>query len=517
MNESRTQKTLLNVRVNFIFYFLTLIISFVSRKIFLSNLGDDFIGLTGTLGSILGFLNLAELGISTSIAVLLYKPIFDKNREQINEIISVFGYMYDIIGKIILSIGIVISFFLPIIFEKTTLPLSIIYFAYYSYLTSTLLSYFINYRQILLGADQRNYVITGYYQSSLIIKNLVQLILCYYTHNYYIWITIELIFSLFYSYLLNRKINQVYPWLKAELKLGKALFKKYPEIITKTKQVFIQRVAFTILTQTTTPLIYAYSTLQNVALYGNYLILVDRGANLINMTMSGANAGIGNLIAEGNKQRILSVFWELRAFRYWGAFILVFSFYYFIEPFIKLWLGAEYIMSRSILIIILINVFIGQTRIVVMGFLNGYGLFKDTWSPITEAILNIGTAILLGNYMGMEGVLLGTTVSLFFMICLWKPYFLYKEGFQMPINSYWINTSIYFIISISVWFLLDCLLIPYFNINQISSFTDLILNILILIPIYIILTWIGYFYLSKGMKDFSIRLLHVIKIKRSQL
>ena len=210
--------------------------------------------------------------------------------------------MYDIIGKIILLIGIVISFFLPIIFEKTTLPLSIIYFAYYSYLTSTLLSYFINYRQILLGADQRNYVITGYYQSSLIIKNLVQLILCYYTHNYYIWITIELIFSLFYSYLLNRKINQVYPWLKAELKLGKALFKKYPEIITKTKQVFIQRVAFTILTQTTTPLIYAYSTLQNVALYGNYLILVDRGANLINMTMSGANAGIGNLIAEGNEE-----------------------------------------------------------------------------------------------------------------------------------------------------------------------------------------------------------------------
>lgn len=517
MDGSRTHKTLLNVQVNFIFYFLTLVISFVSRKIFLSNLGDDFIGLTGTLGSILGFLNLAELGISTSIAVLLYKPIFDKNREQINEIISVFGYMYNIIGKIILSIGIVISFFLPIIFEKTTLPLSIIYFAYYSYLTSSLLSYFINYKQILLGADQRNYVITSYYQSSLIIKNLIQLILCYYTHNYYLWITIELVFSLFYSYLLNWKINQVYPWLKAELKLGKALFKKYPDIITKTKQVFVQRVAFTILTQTTTPLIYAYSTLQNVALYGNYLMLVDRGAKLINMTMSGANAGIGNLIAEGNKQRILSVFWELRAFRYWGAFILVFSFYYFIEPFIKLWLGPEYIMSRFTLIIILINVFIGQTRIVVMGFLNGYGLFKDTWSPITEAILNIGTAILLGTYMGMEGVLLGTTVSLFFMICLWKPYFLYKEGFQMPVKSYWMGTSIYFIVSISVWFLLDFLLTPYLHIDQISSFKELIVNILILIPIYIILTWIGYYYLSKGMKNFSIRLLHIIKAKRSQL
>ena len=320
MDGSRTHKTLLNVQVNFIFYFLTLVISFVSRKIFLSNLGDDFIGLTGTLGSILGFLNLAELGISTSIAVLLYKPIFDKNREQINEIISVFGYMYNIIGKIILSIGIVISFFLPIIFEKNNSSSQYNLFAYYSYLTSSLLSYFINYKQILLGADQRNYVITGYYQSSLIIKNLIQLILCYYTHNYYLWITIELVFSLFYSYLLNWKINQVYPWLKAELKLGKALFKKYPDIITKTKQVFVQRVAFTILTQTTTPLIYAYSTLQNVALYGNYLMLVDRGAKLINMTMSGANAGIGNLIAEGNKQRILSVFWGVTCIPLLGCF-----------------------------------------------------------------------------------------------------------------------------------------------------------------------------------------------------
>lgn len=517
MNESRTQKTFLNARVNFIFYFLTLLISFLSRKIFLSNLGDDFIGLTGTLGSILGFLNLAELGISTSIAVLLYKPIFDKNRQQINEIISIFGYTYNIIGKIILSIGVIISFFLPIIFKKTTLPFSIIYFAYYAFLTSTLLSYFINYRQILLGADQRNYVVTAYYQTSLIIKNLIQLIVCYYTHNYYLWITIELVFSFFYSYLLNSKINQVYPWLKAELKLGKALFKKYPEIITKTKQVFIQRVAFTILTQTTTPLIYAYSTLQSVALYGNYLMLIDRGANLINMTMSGANAGIGNLIAEGNKQRILSVFWELRAFRYWGAFVLVFSFYYFIEPFIKLWLGTEYIMSRSILVIILINVFIGQTRIVVMGFLNGYGLFKDTWSSIAEAILNIGTAIILGSYMGMEGVLLGTTISLFFMICLWKPYFLYKEGFQMPIKNYWLNTSIYFLVSISIWILLDCLLIRYLNINYISSFTNLILTIFILVPIYAIFTWIGYYFLSQGMKDFSIRLLHIIKAQRGKL
>lgn len=510
MTDSRTHKTFLNARVNFIFYFLTLIIAFVSRKIFLSNLGDDFIGLTGTLYNILGFLNLAELGISTSIAFLLYKPIFNKDRQQINEMISVFGFIYSVIGKIILAVGVIISCFLPLIFEKTTMPLGIIYFAYYAFLSSSLFSYFINYKQILLGADQRNYVITGYYQSSLIIKNLLQLIICYYTHNYYIWVGVELVFSILYCILLNWKIFQVYPWLKADLKLGKKLFKKYPEIVIKTKQVFVQRIAFTILTQTTTPLIYAYSTLQTVALYGNYMILIEKGASLINMTMSGANAGIGNLIAEGNKPRIISVFWELRAFRYWMAFNLVFSFYYFIEPFIRLWLGAEYIMERYVLIIILINIFIGQTRIVVMGFLNGYGLFKDIWSPIVEAGLNIGTAVILGTFLGIGGVLLGATVSLMLIICLWKPYFLYKEGFKLSVKSYWYKTSIYFILSMGGWLILHLTIIPMIDFNDISSFLELIRVVLILVPLYALLTWCGYYFIASGMKDFTNRMLRAV-------
>lgn len=513
MSESRTQKTLLNARVNFIFYFLTMIIGFVSRKIFLGNLGDDFIGLTGTLNSILGFLNLAELGIGTSIAVILYKPIFNKDQQQINEVISVFGFIYNVIGKIILAIAVVISLFLPFIFDKTTLPMGIVYFAFYSFLTSSLLSYFINYKQILLSADQRNYVITAYYQTSVMVKNILQLALCYYTHNYYVWIAVELTFSIFYSIMLNVRIRQVYPWLESDIKLGRKLFKKYPEIVTKTKQVFVQRVAFTVLNETTTPLIYAYSTLQAVALYGNYMMLIDKGASLVTMTMGGVNAGIGNLIAEGNKKRILSVFWELRAFRYWAAFLVVFTFYYFIEPFIRLWLGAEYIFDRYLLIIILLNVFIKQTRTVVMGFLNGYGLFKDVWSPVVEAILNISSAIILGQYFGMAGVLLGTTISLSLIICLWKPYFLYKEGFHMPVFSYWFNTGKFFLLSAGVWAIFHMLIQQYVDFDHIDSFFELILYGIAIVPLYALITWIAYYYFSSGMKDFTLRLSNLITIK----
>ena len=44
------------------FFCIRYMLAFFSRKIFLEELGNNFLGLTGTLNNILGLLNLAELG-----------------------------------------------------------------------------------------------------------------------------------------------------------------------------------------------------------------------------------------------------------------------------------------------------------------------------------------------------------------------------------------------------------------------------------------------------------------------
>lgn len=152
----RVHKSILNAEVNLVFYFLSLFLAFFSRKIFLDCLGTEFIGLTGTLGNILGYLNLAELGITASIGYFLFKPLQSNNRQEVQEILSLLGYLYDRIGCIILLGGIVISLFFPLIFAKTILGLGIIYFAYYSFLGSSLIGYFINYRQICWMPIKRN-------------------------------------------------------------------------------------------------------------------------------------------------------------------------------------------------------------------------------------------------------------------------------------------------------------------------------------------------------------------------
>ncbi len=227
MSESRVKKSFQNAKVNVFFYLITLFLSFFSRKIFLERLGADFIGLTGTLQNLLGFLNLADLGIGASMGYILYKPLFEKNQEKLREIISVLGYLYRYVGLFILIAGGILALFLPLIFEDTSIGIGVVYFAYFSFLASSLIGYFINYRQFLLGADQRNYVVTAYSQTANLVKTLLQMALVCYVGSYYLWIAVELAFGILYSVILNWKINQVYPWLKCSVALGK---EKYPEI-----------------------------------------------------------------------------------------------------------------------------------------------------------------------------------------------------------------------------------------------------------------------------------------------
>lgn len=437
MNESRVKKSLLNARINLIFYVLILVISFFSRKVFLNCLGADFVGLTGTLMNLLNFLNLAELGISTAIGYVLYKPIFEHDETRINEIISVLGYMYRWIGRVIIAAGLLLSCFLPLIFPSTGFSYGIIYFAYYSFLASSLIGYFANYRQTLLGADQRNYVVTFYFQTASIIKILCQILSAWYTGSYYVWIVIELVFGIIYSFILNWKINQVYPWLKSNVALGKELFRKYPEVIKYTKQLFAHRIGFFFQFQITSFLVYAFVSLQMVAYYGNYSTITDKLFLLVNNLLGSTEASVGNLVAEGNAKKIRKVFNELFSLRMLIAGTICFTFYQLLEPFITLWLGAGYILPREIMILVIVRLFITIVRGAVDQFLNGYGLFWDVWAPLVESAINVFVAVIGGYFWGLPGVLLGGVSSLILIVGIWKPFMLYTWGFKRNIMLYW--------------------------------------------------------------------------------
>ncbi len=508
VQESRTRKTFLNARVNLIFYVLTLLLSFFSRKIFLDILGADFIGLTGTLQNLLSFLNIVELGIGTAVGYVLYKPLFENNQDKINEIISVFGYMYQWVGKIILIAGITLSLFLPLIYPNTKFELPIIYLAYYSFLASSLIGYFINYRQILLSADQKNYVVTAYFQSGNILMTIIQMVAAYYTGNYYLWIAINFIFGIIYSFILNWKINQVYPWLKSNIKNGKALLDKYPEVIKLTKQVFVHKIGGIVQLQLTPFLVYAFVSLQTVAYYGNYSLIMDKLKLLLGNVLNSTFAGIGNLIAEGNKKNILKVYWELMAIRFLFCGIIVVSLYKLIPPFIELWLGKEYILSNNILILVLLIFALNIIRGTTDQFISGFGLYKDTWAPIAEIVIFIIVALIGGHLWELEGLLLGSIISLLIIVYGWKPYFLFKYGFKVSIAEYWLKVCKYVLITLIAYTIFKQINTSaklYINCNSWISFIQYAIFVSTCISI---LQFLLLYWGTQGMKNIVKRLIN---------
>lgn len=497
---SRLHKSLLNAKVGLLFYFLTLLLSFFSRKIFLDTLGANFIGLSGTLQNILGFLNLAEFGVGACISFFLYKPLQEESKDRIMEIMSVFGYLYRKIGLFIGVGGLIVGLFFPLIFDHTDFHLGIIYFTFFAYLGSSLIGYFINYRQILLSADQKNYVVTAYFQTANIIKTIIQMALAYYYGNLYIWVSIEFLFSIISCVILNWKINKEYPWLKTNIRNGKALMKQYPEILINTKRIFVHKIKDFLLGKSDEILVFAFVSLKMVAFYGNYTMIINKLAILFGTALDGVNAGVGNLVAEGNKSNTMKVFWELMSVRYFIGGLMVFSLYYLMQPFIVWWLGEEYLLSNTVLVLLLVNLFIMQTRGVVDIFNHSHGLYADTWAAWVEGIINLAVTISVAIHWGIVGILLGKIVSTLLIVVLWKPYYLFTRGLYVPVKKYWAGVSRYYL-SFAVAFVGMSLVISILPFHASEGLLQLLLFAVCTVIPFVVIYFILLYFIALGMKD----------------
>lgn len=510
---SRISKSIKNAKIGIFFFIISIAVQFFSRKIFLDNLGDEFIGLESTIRSIIGFLNLTELGIGVAVGFALYQPIYDNDRKEINKIIALLGILYKRIGLFIIGLGVLISLFFPLIFTETNFSFTLIYFVFYTLLLSSLLSYFVNYHLSLLGADQKGYIDNSIYQTLNIIRVILQTLIAIYLKNLYLWIALELVFSIIFSILLRSRIKKEYPWLIINSSEKVQIIKEYPIIIKKTKQVFIHKIVVFIKGGTDNILVYAFVNLQSVAFFGNYQMIIVKLSGLVKMLFSGTGSAIGNLVAENDKENINKVFWELIAIQFFIAGFLSITLYYLMGYFILLWLGEEYILSNNILLLMIANFFIFEISSPIERFKNAYGLYSDTWAPIVEAIINLSISFVFGRIWGIEGILLGTLISLIFIVVIWKPYFLYKNGFNKNVWHYWKGIIPLVIILFVSTFLINHL-IAYFSYDKsASSFINLVIYAIKVASIVTLIYGILLFYFNNGFKVFCLRMKNLIQHK----
>jgi O-antigen/teichoic acid export membrane protein len=504
-NNSRIKKSLINVQVALLFYVVTLGIQFFYRKIFLDYLGAEVLGLNTTAMNLLQFLNLAELGVGAAVSYSLYKPLATEDHQGINEIISIQGYLYSKIGVIVLFSGMILMLFFPFFFSDIKVPLWYAYATFGVLFISALSGYFLNYQQILLVSDQKEYKLNYVTQGVKILKVVLQIFSILLLSNGYVWWLFWELIAVFLTvggikYILKLE----YPWLKTNIYLGRNLIKKHPQITQKTKQFIAHKFAGFALNESSQLLIFAFTSLSFVAVYGNYLLIILGITALLGAMFNSTNAGVGNLVSEGDKDKILSIFDELFTLRFFLAIVASYCVYKLTPAFITLWLGREYVLANSTLLLLVLIMFINVTRLTVDSFLNAYGLFKDIGAPIIELIINVGLSILLGYSYGINGVLIGVISSLCLIVLCWKPYFLFKNGFHRKIKYYVVMYAKLLLISFVALFvteyLMNCITIdPYTSISQFLIYS------LIILFVSSIFLLAGFLMFVNGMRQFYLR------------
>lgn len=510
---SRLALTLKNAWIALVFHVVYIVIQFYSRNIFLDNLGDEFIGVVGTLKSILQFLNLSELGIGAAVGFSLYKPIYEKNQDKINEIIGYLGFLYKRIGLFLVIASLILIVFFPYIFEKTDISLGVIIFLFIALLISNLLSYFFGYHMFLMQADQKGYMNITINQSVFILRLTLQCIVLIYFENVLYWIALELFTPFIYIFLLRKKIKKTYPWLIFKFKTTKEVRERNKELLKKIKQLSFHKIGGFVSNGTDNIIIFSFINPATVAFVGNYQLIMNNINTLVSQFFNGTNASVGSLVAENEIKSISKVFWEMMALRFFLAGCASLLLFIGFDDLITIWIGERYLMSQNILIALVSIFFILQVRQPVDSFIQAYGLYGDVWAPLVQSIINLIFSIYFVIELGVIGVFIGTIISQVIIVLIWRPYYLFSSGLKTPNIKYWIGFVLHITILLSSFFIFFYLA-DYLTIKTSLSLLSLLLKLFIVGVIFSTIYFIFLVVFSKGFRNLLKRFYGFIKKKR---
>jgi len=478
----RTQNSIKNTITQFITNIITILFLFIGQTLFIKILGVEYSGLNGLFTNILTVLNLFELGIGSSITYNLYKYIKNKDKETIKSIMYFYKKSYNYIALLILLIGLSITPSIKYIVKDITVDINI-YLIYILFLISTVSTYILSYKRNLIIANQKNYIINIIQIIYIIILNILQILILYITKNYYLYLIIKIICILLENIIINIKANKLYPYLlEKNIKPIKKEIKD--NIINRVKALIIHKTSGAVTNGTDSILISAFLGITTAGLYTSYEYIIKSVKKLFGNIISTTTSSIGNLLIEKDKEKNYQAFKKIRFLNFWITVFTSTSILLITEPFIKIWLGKDYLLETSVLITLTINYFQTMMRSTYGSFKDAAGIWiEDKYIPLLQLSINLISSIILLKIIGLKGVFIGTILSSLVLWCYSYPKYVYINLFNRKLKDYikeTIKHILLFILIISISFILN----KYNNNIIISIIISITIPNIILLLIY---------------------------------
>lgn len=464
---------------------ITLLIPFVVRTLLIQKIGIEYAGINSLFTSILNVLNLAELGFASAVVYSMYKPIAYKDDKTICALLNFYRKIYTVVGWSIFAIGL---FIMPFIhyFINGEYPKDInLYIVYFVFLLNTVSTYlFYGYKNSVLNAYQRIDVISNINSITTLILNFSQILILLFVPNFYLYVILIPILTLANCLITSYQVDKLFPQYRC---IGMISAEMKADIKKKVTGLMIQKLCVASRNTFSSIFISIFISLVVVGVYNNYFMVINAITSIFTLVPAAMVGGIGNNVQISTVEENHNTMKKFNCMYMWLSTIVAVCLFLLFQPFMEIWMGKEYMFDMTTVGLFVIYFYmlkIGDIRSI---WLDAAGLYWEIkWRAIWEAVLNLILSFVLIQVLGINGVLIGTIISLFTINFLYGSSITFKYYFGYDkLKSYYITQMfhifIMFISALSVYYLCN-LLESFLNITNIWSVLIYRLFICISIP-----------------------------------
>ena len=462
----RSENSIKSVITATITSIVTILIGFITQSIFVKILGNEYLGINGLYTNILSMLAIAELGFGSAIIVNLYRPVAKGNIEKIKTLMYFYKTIYRIIAIIVAVLGIIILPFLKYIVGYISININL-QLIFILYLADTVISYLLTYKRSILQANQKNYIINIVHFGYVVIMNILQIIYLLAFKEFIGYLIIKIICRLLENIIISIISDKKYSYIKSkDVKPVSKRLKK--SIYIRVKGLLFHKIGSFIVLGSDNIIISMTKTLGVgvVGLYSNYYMIINALNNLFSQIFTSFTASVGNLLVEANNQKNKLIYKSTLLLNSWLYSFAAISMFFISVPFVKIWLGNEYVLSQAVVLTLVINFYINGMRRTYATFKEAAGVFyEDRYVPVIESVVNIVVSIVLANVIGLAGVFIGTIASNMVLFLFSFPKFVYKKILHGEIKDY-IKENLQYAVMFAVSFIITYVFIQFVKITN---------------------------------------------------
>lgn len=464
--KSRTYKSFKNIFLGIGNQILMLILTFLSRIVFVKVLGAEYLGINGLFSNVLTILSVADLGLGSAIVYSMYKPLAEDNKEKISALMNYYKKIYNIIAIIVAILGICLIPFLKYLIN-TEQEFENINLYYIIFLTNTVVSYLLASRSVILSADQKLYVTKIYTLIVFILQTIIQILVLLLTKNFILYLLVQVL-GTFLTNLCGAVVTKrMYPYINKKDKLKE---KEKKEIFKNMKSMFFYKIGGVILNNTDNILISVLVGTVWVGYYSNYYMVISSVETFLSIIFTALSASVGNLIVCADKKQQYMVFKTTNLitniiFGFCSVGLLI-----LFNDFITIFFGSTYVLSFEIVVVIVLSFYIKGILNPIWVYREATGLFTYTkYIFLFTAIINLILSIILGKICGVFGILLATVIARLVTNAWYEPFILYKIHFEKNVLSYFKENILNLIITVII-IVISGYIVSYINTVSIGNF-----------------------------------------------